>query len=74
MESVKERNFSFGEQFKQRTKSFSLRVIKLFQALPKSTEAQILVSSYCVRQHQWLQTIERPAEQGRKQNLLRKWE
>ena len=42
MESLKESNFSFGEQFKLRTKAFSLRVIKLFQALPKTDEAQIL--------------------------------
>ncbi|WP_239021003.1 four helix bundle protein [Pontibacter arcticus] len=42
MESIKEGNFSFGEQFKLRTKSFSLRVVKLFQALPKTAEAQIL--------------------------------
>lgn len=42
IESVKESNFRFGEQFKLRTKTFSLRFIKLFQALPRTTEAQIL--------------------------------
>ncbi|MBC5993693.1 four helix bundle protein [Pontibacter cellulosilyticus] len=35
-------NFEFGEQFKRRTKAYSLRVIKLFQALPKDVEAQVL--------------------------------
>ncbi len=30
------------EQFKRRTKNFSLRIIQLFQALPKTTEAQII--------------------------------
>ncbi len=30
------------EQFKKRTKDFSLRIIRLFQALPKTTEAQII--------------------------------
>jgi four helix bundle protein len=39
---MKGNNFSFSEQFKFRTKSFSLRVIKLFQALPKTVDAQIL--------------------------------
>ncbi|MBB6612824.1 four helix bundle protein [Pontibacter sp. Tf4] len=36
------KNFDFAEQFKVRTKIFALRVIKLFQALPKDSEAQIL--------------------------------
>ncbi|MEJ8803106.1 four helix bundle protein [Pontibacter sp. H249] len=35
-------NYEFGEQFKTRTKSYGLRVIKLFQALPKDAEAQVL--------------------------------
>ncbi len=35
-------NFEFGEQFKKRTKEFALRIIKLFQALPKTDEARIL--------------------------------
>ena len=32
----------FVEDFKKRTKSFSLRVIKLFQNLPKTDEARII--------------------------------
>ena len=32
----------FAEVFKARTKSFALRVIKLFQALPKTDEAKII--------------------------------
>lgn len=39
---VKVKNFDFAEQFKVRTKRFALRVIKLFQALPKNAEAQII--------------------------------
>lgn len=39
---MKGSNFNFGEQFKLRTKTFSLRVIKLFQALPKTVDAQTL--------------------------------
>jgi len=35
-------NFEFGEQFKVRTKNFALRVLKLFQTLPKSDENYIL--------------------------------
>ena len=35
-------NFEFGEEFKKRTKEFALRVIKLFQALPKTEEAKII--------------------------------
>lgn len=42
MEDDKLSNFSFGEQFKQRNKSFSLRVIKLFQSLHHTADAQIL--------------------------------
>jgi four helix bundle protein len=33
--------FSFRDELKERTKSFALRVVKLYQSLPKSTEAQI---------------------------------
>ena len=32
----------FAEQFKKRTKSFALRIIRLFQALPKTEEARII--------------------------------
>lgn len=39
---MKDNNFNFSEQFKLRTKSFSLRVIMLFQALPKTVDAQVL--------------------------------
>lgn len=35
-------DFEFREVLKTRTKVFSLRVIKLFQALPKATESQII--------------------------------
>ncbi len=35
-------NFDFSVQFKGRTKAYSLRIIKLFQSLPMSTDAQIL--------------------------------
>ena len=33
---------NFAEEFKLRTKKFSLRVIKLFQSLPKTDEARII--------------------------------
>lgn len=42
MEEVRIKNFDFAEQFKKRTKTFALRVIKLFQSLPKKDEAQII--------------------------------
>jgi four helix bundle protein len=32
---------NFAEEFKLRTKKFAIRVIKLFQSLPKTDEAQI---------------------------------
>ena len=35
---------SLAEDLKQRTKEFSVRIIRLFSALPKSTEAQVLGS------------------------------
>ena len=34
--------FQYREKLKQRTKLFALRVIKLYQSLPKTTEAQII--------------------------------
>ena len=33
---------SFSQDLKQRTKEFALRIIKLFSALPKSVEAQVI--------------------------------
>ena len=38
----RESNFAFGEVMKNRSKDFALRTIRLFQALPKSAEAQIM--------------------------------
>jgi four helix bundle protein len=35
-------NLAFGEQFKNRTKQFALRVITLFRALPKTDEAKVI--------------------------------
>ena len=34
--------FEYREQLKQRTKLFALRVVKLFQSLPKTVESQII--------------------------------
>ena len=34
--------FKFRDELKQRTKMFALRVIKVYQSLPKTTEAQII--------------------------------
>ena len=34
--------FKFRDELRQRTKIFALRVIKVFQSLPKTTEAQII--------------------------------
>ena len=35
-------NYAFAEGFKLRTKTFAMRVIKLFQSLPNKAEAQIM--------------------------------
>ena len=35
-------DFEYRERLKRRTKQFALRVIKLYQSLPKTTEAQII--------------------------------
>ena len=35
-------DIEFREAFKQRLKQFALRIIKLYQALPKSGEAQVI--------------------------------
>ena len=37
-----EGKFEYREQLKQRTKLFVLRVVKLFQSLPKTVESQII--------------------------------
>ena len=37
-----ERDFKFREVMQQRTKQYALRVIKLFQALPHTGEAQVI--------------------------------
>lgn len=42
MEEYRLSNYAFSEQFKLRTKAFSVRTIKLFQALPKDAEAYVL--------------------------------
>ena len=34
--------FKYREELKKRTKQFTLRVIKLYQSLPKTTEAQLI--------------------------------
>ena len=35
-------DFGYRDELKQRTKLFALRVIKLYQSLPKTSEAQII--------------------------------
>jgi len=35
-------NSEFAEKFKKRTKQFALRILKLYQKLPKTSEAQII--------------------------------
>lgn len=35
-------NYAFAEEFKMRTKAFSVRVVRLFRALPNRPDAQIL--------------------------------
>jgi four helix bundle protein len=35
-------NLSESQQLRDRTKKFSIRIVRLFQALPKSTEAQVM--------------------------------
>lgn len=42
MSGDRKSNYEFAEDFKKRTKSFALRVIKLFRALPNTPDAQIL--------------------------------
>jgi hypothetical protein len=39
-------NIEFRERLKERTKDFALRIIRLYQALPKTTEAQIIGNNY----------------------------
>lgn len=37
-----EKDIEFRNNLKERTKSFALRIIRLFQALPKSAESSII--------------------------------
>jgi four helix bundle protein len=39
---MKNNNQEFAEGFRNRTKAFALRIIKLFQSLPKTDEARII--------------------------------
>jgi four helix bundle protein len=32
----------FGDELRERTKRFAIRIVKVYQALPKTTEAQVL--------------------------------
>ncbi len=50
---------STAEQLRERTKKFALRVIRLFQALPKTTERQ--ENSFCVAVHPLQRIIVRHA-------------
>lgn len=42
MDEVRKSNYAFAEEFKLRTKLFSIRVIKLFQSLPNRPDAQVI--------------------------------
>jgi four helix bundle protein len=35
-------NYEFGEELKQRTKAFAVRIIKFYKRLPKTDEARVL--------------------------------
>ena len=61
------------EAFKQRTKQLSLRIIKLFQALPKPMKQELLVSNYYVQLHLLLPITEQHAGQDPMQNFLVKY-
>jgi hypothetical protein len=37
----------FNDEFRDRTKKFALRIIKLYQNLPKSEEAKIIGKNNC---------------------------
>ena len=39
---IEKEDIKFRENMKDRTKSFALRIIRLYQALPKTTEASII--------------------------------
>ncbi|WP_262385570.1 hypothetical protein [Amniculibacterium sp. G2-70] len=54
------------EALKQRTKDFTLRIIRLFQALPKTEEARIIGKQLLLL----LQIIGQHAGQGRTLNFL----
>ncbi len=38
----RESNYAFAEKMKKRTKEFGLRVIRVFQALPRTEEARVI--------------------------------
>ena len=50
------------EELRARTKMFAIRIVKLYQALPKTTEAQVLGKQLLRSGTQWRQTTEQLAE------------
>jgi len=39
---MKKEEFIYRDELKKRTKEFALRIVKLYQSLPKTTEAQLI--------------------------------
>lgn len=60
----------FVEDFKKRTKEFVLRSVHVFQALPKSEEAQILGKQFLRSASSTGANYELPAGQEAKQNFM----
>ena len=58
-----------GDELRERTKKFSLRIIRLYCALPQSTEAQVIGKQVCVREHLWEHIIGKPAARDRMPSL-----
>jgi hypothetical protein len=46
------------EEFRDRTKVFALRIVRLFRSLPKSTDAQVMGSNSFVPEPRLLRTTE----------------
>jgi len=61
---------AFIEEFKKRTKTFTLRNIKVFQSLPKTDEAKIIGKQLLVLQVLSGLITEQFAEQEAKLNFL----
>ena len=61
------------DELKDRTKKFSLRVIRLCEALPKGRTADVIGGQRCVAARLWGQITGQPAERDHPLSSSQRW-